>query len=47
MEAPKDIREVELSVRAGELVGELYDALLSRYVNPYDELRNEVLKSFS
>ncbi len=43
---PKDIREVELSVRAGELVGKLYDALLSRYINPYDERSQKSLNVF-
>lgn len=34
---PKDIRELEISVKAGELVGKLYEALLKRYKNPNDE----------
>ena len=32
--SPKTIREVELSVRAGELVGKLYASLQGRYINP-------------
>ena len=32
--SPKSIREVEISVKAGELVGKLYDSLLTRYKNP-------------
>ena len=31
---PKEIREEEISVKAGELVGRLYDALKARYKNP-------------
>ena len=31
---PKNIHEVEVSVKAGELVGKLYDALKKRYKNP-------------
>ena len=34
---PKDIHELEISVKAGELVGKLYEALLKRYKNPSDE----------
>ena len=34
---PKEIRELELSVKAGELVGKLYDSLLTRYINPDDK----------
>ncbi len=44
--APKDIREAELSVKAGELVGKLYDALLSRYINPDDERSQKSLNVF-
>ena len=44
--APREIREVELSVRAGELVGKLYDSLLSRYVNPYDKDSQRSLNIF-
>lgn len=33
---PKDIHELEISVKAGELVGKLYEALLNRYKNPND-----------
>ena len=32
--APKEIRELEISVTAGKLVRKLYDALLKRYVTP-------------
>ena len=31
---PKEIREEEISVKAGALVGKLYDALKKRYTNP-------------
>ena len=31
---PKEIRKLEISVKAGKLVGKLYDALLKRYKNP-------------
>lgn len=34
---PKDIKEAEISVKAGELVGKLYNALHGRYKNPDDE----------
>ena len=34
---PKDIQEAEISVKAGELVGKLYEALKSRYKNPDSE----------
>ncbi|MBQ7197525.1 MAG: class I SAM-dependent DNA methyltransferase, partial [Synergistaceae bacterium] len=34
---PKDIREEEISLKAGELVGKLYDALKIRYKNPDDK----------
>jgi len=40
--APKEIREVEISIKAGELVGKLYDSLKVRYQNPdsKDSLRS-------
>ncbi|MBQ7594355.1 MAG: class I SAM-dependent DNA methyltransferase [Synergistaceae bacterium] len=44
--SPKDIRELEVSVKAGELVGKLYDALLKRYVNPKDEKSQKSLNIF-
>ena len=31
---PKDVEEVKVSVKAGELVGKLYDALLKQYKDP-------------
>ena len=34
---PKEISEVEISIKAGELVGLLYDALRTRYKNPDDK----------
>ena len=34
---PKDIKEAEISVKAGELVGKLYNAIHGRYKNPDDE----------
>ena len=39
---PKEIREEEISVKAGELVGKLYDALKKRYKDPdsKDSLRS-------
>lgn len=43
---PKNIHEVELSVRAGELVGKLYDALLERYINPDDKASQRSLNIF-
>lgn len=42
----KTIREVELSVRAGELVGKLYDSLLGRYINPDDKTSQRSLNIF-
>ena len=44
--SPKNIREVKLSVQAGELVGKLYDALLERYVNPDDKASQRSLNIF-
>ena len=35
--APKDIKEIEISIDAGKLAGKLHDALLKRYVNSKDE----------
>ena len=34
--APHEVRELDVSVKAGELVGKLYQALLSRYARPED-----------
>ncbi len=34
---PKDIREAAISIKAGELVGKLYQSLFSRYKNPDSE----------
>ena len=44
--SPKTIREVEVSVRAGELVGKLYDSLLGRYINPDDKASQRSLNIF-
>ncbi|MBR0096108.1 MAG: hypothetical protein IJP88_02900 [Synergistaceae bacterium] len=33
-QAPKEIRELEISVKAGELVKMLYDAVKPRYIKP-------------
>ena len=44
--SPKSIREVELSVQAGELVGKLYDSLLERYINPDDKASQRSLNVF-
>ena len=44
--SPKDIREVEVSVKAGELVGKLYDAILKRYDNPNDKNSQNALNVF-
>ena len=44
--SPKNIHEVKLSVRAGELVGKLYDALLERYINPDDKASQRNLNIF-
>ena len=44
--SPKDIRELEISKKAGELVGKLYDALLKRYVNPTDKQSQKSLNVF-
>lgn len=44
--SPKEIREVELSVKAGELVGKLYDSLLERYVDPDDKDTQRSLNVF-
>ena len=44
--SPKSIREVELSVQAGELVGKLYNSLLERYINPDDKASQRSLNIF-
>ena len=44
--SPKEIREVEISIRAGELVGKLYDSLIKRYVNPKDKYSQRCLNIF-
>ncbi len=44
--APKEIREVTLSVKAGELVAKLYDSLLERYINPDDKDSQKSLNVF-
>lgn len=44
--SPKMIREVELSVRAGELVGKLYASLQGRYINPDDKASQRSLNIF-
>ncbi|MBR0079090.1 MAG: class I SAM-dependent DNA methyltransferase [Synergistaceae bacterium] len=41
-----NIREVELSVKAGKLVGKLYDSLLKRYINPDDKESQRSLNVF-
>ncbi len=43
---PNEIHEVELSVKAGQLVGKLYDSLLERYVKPKDESSSRSLNVF-
>ncbi|MBR1658110.1 MAG: class I SAM-dependent DNA methyltransferase [Synergistaceae bacterium] len=44
--SPRDIREVEVSVKAGELIGKLYDAILERYDNPDDKNSQNALNVF-
>ena len=44
--SPKMIREVELSVRAGELVGKLYGSLQGRYINPENPASQRSLNIF-
>ena len=44
--SPKTIREVELSVRAGELVGKLYASLQGRYINPEYPISQRSLNIF-
>ena len=41
-----NIHEVELSVRAGKLVGKLYDTLFERYINPDDKESQRSLNVF-
>ncbi|MBQ3645732.1 MAG: class I SAM-dependent DNA methyltransferase, partial [Synergistaceae bacterium] len=41
-----NIREVELSIKAGKLVGKLYDSLLKRYINPDDKESQRSLNVF-
>ena len=38
--------EAELSLKAGELVGKLYDSLLERYINPDDKYSQKCLNIF-
>ena len=44
--SPNEVHEVELSVKAGELVGRLYDSLLERYQNPEDKASLRSLNIF-
>ncbi|MBQ7544441.1 MAG: class I SAM-dependent DNA methyltransferase [Synergistaceae bacterium] len=44
--SPKEIRELEVSVKAGELVGKLYDSLLTRYVDPDGKASQRSLNIF-
>lgn len=37
-------KQMEISLKAGELVGKLYDVLLKQYINPYDKETLENLK---
>ncbi|MBQ7578056.1 MAG: hypothetical protein IJT21_07325 [Synergistaceae bacterium] len=43
---PHDVREEELSVKAGQLVGKLRDSLLERYINPENKSSAESLNIF-
>ena len=42
----KEIQEERLSVKAGELVGRLYDSLLERYISPEDKAAQRSLNVF-
>ena len=42
----KELQEERLSVRAGELVGKLYDSLLERYINPDEKATQRSLNIF-
>ena len=42
----KELQEESLSVKAGELVGKLYDSLLERYINPEDKATQRSLNIF-
>ena len=42
----KELQEERLSVKAGELVGKLYDSLFERYINPEDKAAQRSLNVF-
>ena len=44
--SPVEDKEVEISIKAGELVGKLYDALLERYIKPDDKISQRSLNIF-
>ncbi len=44
--SPNEVHEVELSVKAGQLVGRLYDSLLERYLNPENKSSARSLNVF-
>ncbi len=44
--SPRDFREVELSIKAGELVRNLYNELLKRYIDPDDLTSQRSLNIF-
>ena len=45
-QTPREIRELDMSVDAGELVGKLYDAILNKYINPNDKDSKRSLNIF-
>lgn len=46
VKSAKELQEERLSVKAGELVGKLYDSLLERYINPEDKAAQRSLNVF-
>ena len=45
-QSPRDIRERDMSIEAGELVGKLYDSILKKYINPKDDDSKRSLNIF-
>lgn len=45
-QSPREIRELDMSVEAGELVGKLYDSILKKYINPNDKESKRSLNIF-
>ena len=44
--SPREIRELDMSIEAGKLVGNLYDSILKKYINPKDNDSKRSLNIF-